>query len=381
MKPDRGGVESARVSIVGTGFIARGLAEVVLRHPILRLSRVLTRRLPEDCTEFPVREQLTRSVDEVIDHSDIVVECSGDVLHATEVIERVLKAGLPVVTMNSEVQVTTGSYLAGLGTLTEAEGDQPGCLAALAEDAIAMGFRPLVYGNIKGFLNRTPTPDEMRFWSAKQGISLDQVVSFTDGTKVQIEQAFVANGLGASIVRTELVGEAVEDLRAGAFSLAERAATAGVAFSDYVLSPKSPAGVFVVGTHEDVQRPHLRYYKLGEGPYYLLLKNHHLCHLEIPKTLLRILAGGPVLLNNSLTPTIGVLAVAKKKLRAGDEIARAIGGFDVRGVAGRIEDHRAAVPIGLLKGARVLRDVDPGEMLEWRDVEPPAGRAVEICSH
>ena len=46
------------------------------------------------------------------------------------------------------------------GLLSEAEGDQPGCLAALAEDAVATGFQPLVYCNMKAFLNRDPNPEE-----------------------------------------------------------------------------------------------------------------------------------------------------------------------------------------------------------------------------
>ena len=40
-----------------------------------------------------------------------------------------------------------------------------------------MGFFPLVYGNIKGFLNYNPTMEDMKFWSKKNGISLNQVTS------------------------------------------------------------------------------------------------------------------------------------------------------------------------------------------------------------
>jgi predicted homoserine dehydrogenase-like protein len=81
----------------------------------------------------------------------------------------------------------------------EAEGDQPGSLAALHENVRLMGFRPLVLGNIKRFLDKNPAEAEMMHWSAKQRLSLHQTVSFTDGTKLQIEQVLVANGLGADI--------------------------------------------------------------------------------------------------------------------------------------------------------------------------------------
>ena len=41
----------------------------------------------------------------------------------------------------------------------------------------------------------------MLHWSRRNGISLPMVTAFTDGTKLQIEQALVANGLGATIAR------------------------------------------------------------------------------------------------------------------------------------------------------------------------------------
>ena len=127
-----------------------------------------------------------------------------------------MAASIPVVTMDAEVQVTTGSHFARKGLFTEAEGDQPGCLAALREEAVQMGFLPLVYGNIKGFLNHNPVPDEMAFWAKKQGISLDKVTAFTDGTKVQIEQGLVANGLGAGILRPGRPRPGAPDLTARA---------------------------------------------------------------------------------------------------------------------------------------------------------------------
>ncbi|HAQ25048.1 MAG TPA: NAD(P)-dependent oxidoreductase, partial [Pseudomonas sp.] len=188
-------------------MISHCLVRLILRHyPQLKISRVLTRRSIATLADFPAADVLTHSIDDLIDHSDIIVECTGDVAFGTEVIERAFEAGLPVVTINAELQVTTGSYLAGRGLLTEAEGDQPGSLAALREDALRMGFEPLVYGNMKGYLNHNPSRADMEYWSKRQGISLNQTTSFTDGTKVQIEQVVVGNGFGATISRQGLEG-------------------------------------------------------------------------------------------------------------------------------------------------------------------------------
>lgn len=365
-----------RVGIVGTGFIGRGLALALEGQPDVAVSKVLTRRDPRQCKEHPRRELLTNSVEELVEASEVVVECSGDVIHGTEVLDRVLAAPLPAVTMNSELQVTTGSYLAGKGLITEAEGDQPGCLASLRENALQMGFRPLVYGNVKGFLNHTPTREEMEHWSEKQGISLQQVTSATDGTKVQFEQALVANGLGAGIAEDGLLGVPCEELQEGATALAEEAKSLGHPISDYILSPKSPKGVFIVAEHDERQRDYLRYFKLGDGPYYVLLQSFFLCHLEIVKTIRRVLKGEGVLINNTARPSVSVAAVAKRPLKPGETIRRGIGSFEVRGSAIRMESDPGHVPIGLLADAVVRRKVEAGRRLSFDEVEVPESLAL-----
>ena len=365
-----------RIGVVGTGFIARGFVMGLESQQDLVVSKVLTRRNIQECPEFPRQDLLTNSVYELIDHSDLVVECSGDVIHATDVLDKVMAASLPVVTMDSEFHITTGSYFVSRGMITEAEGDQPGCLAAMKENVVQMGFKPLVYGNIKGFLNHNPTLEEMQFWSQKHGISLQQVTAFTDGTKVQIEQALVANGLGAGIAVPGLLGIASKDIQAGARVLADGAKSLGYPISDYVLSPNSPAGVFIAAEHDERQRAYLRYLKLGDGPYYILLKDFHLCHLEIAKTIRRVLNGGGVLLNNLEYPTISVAAIAKRALVPGDSIERGIGSFDARGVAVRIVDSPGHIPIGLLAHAVVVRKIEPGQQVSFDDVEIPESLAL-----
>ncbi len=368
-----------RIGIVGTGFIGQGIVLALEAQRDLKVTKVLTRRKISPEFKFIRPELLTDSIDELIDNADLVVECTGSVMWATVVLDRVLEAGIPVVTMDSEVHVTTGSYLAQKGFITEAEGDQPGCLAALNESAIQMGFKPLVYGNIKGFLNLLPTPEDMAYWSNRQGISLDQVTSFTDGTKVQIEQAFVANGLGADVLKDGLMGPSSEDIFTGGVQIAEEAKRLGRCVSDYILSPKSPAGVFIIAEHEAEQKDYLRYLKMGEGPYYSISQNYHLCHLEVAKTIRRVLNGGGVLLNNTTTPKVGVMAVAKKDLSVGTLIERGIGGFEVRGIASKFSSHPNAVPIGLLEKVTITKPIEAGQILTFDDVEIPDSLALNVC--
>lgn len=118
-----------KVGIVGTGFIATGFAHLIMVSHDFAISKVLTRRPKTSITEIP-QQYLTDSINQLIDESDFIFECSGDVVHATEVVLAATKAKKKVVTLNAEFHVTTGSYFIKRGDfVTDADGDQPGCLA------------------------------------------------------------------------------------------------------------------------------------------------------------------------------------------------------------------------------------------------------------
>lgn len=315
-------------------------------------------------------------VGELVEASDVVVECSGSVRHAAVVVEAALAAGKPVVTMNSEFHVTVGSHFVGGGLLTEAEGDQSGSLAALAEEVREMGFEPKVYGNTKGFLNLTPTPEDMAYWAAKQGISVEQVTAFTDGTKVQIEQALVANGLGGTILRSGLVGPRVESVAEGVDRLMAEAGEVDGAFADYIVTPQWPGSIFISATHPTADPDTLKYFKLGPGPLHTIVRPHHLCFLEIPKTINRLRQGRGGLLDNGVRPKVSVAAVAKCDLEPGTRVPRGIGSFVVRGESVLLADHPDHVPIGLLEDAVIVSRVEAGQRLTWADVEVPESLAL-----
>jgi predicted homoserine dehydrogenase-like protein len=369
-----------RIGIAGTGFIGKGVARLLINHhPDLVVHSILTRRPFVELRDEPGADRLTHSIDQMVESCDLIVECSGDVIHATNVVSAAMLAGKPVVTMNAEFQVTTGSYFVNKGYLTEAEGDQPGCLAALREDMIQMGFDPLVYGNMKGFLNHNPTPEDMAFWSAKQGIAQGQTTSFTDGTKLQIEQVLIGNATGATIAKQGLIGIKSDELNDAANQLGTVANKLQSPIVDYTLSSKLAPGVFITATHDAIETQALRYYKLGDGPFYTLLRPYHLCAFEVIKTIRRTAQGGPVLLNNSASPTLSVAALAKRTLHPGEVIDAATGGFMIRGEAIKAASAPDHVPIGILKGARLVRSVEPRQVLSWSDVEPIDSIATDIA--
>ena len=82
----------SRIGVIGSGFLAKGLVMALGEQQDLLVSKVLTRTNVQERTDFQRQDLLTSSIDELIDNSDLVVECSGDVIHATEIISKVISA-------------------------------------------------------------------------------------------------------------------------------------------------------------------------------------------------------------------------------------------------------------------------------------------------
>lgn len=370
-----------RIGLVGTGFIATGFAHLAANSKDIVVSKILTRRPIDSIKDLP-QDKLTNSVNELIDNADIILECSGDAAYATEVILEATAANKKVVTVNSEFHVTTGSYFAQRGDyVTESDGDQPGCLARLKQEIEGMGFEPQAYINLKGFLNPDPTEEEMDYWSKKQQLALDQVISFTDGTKLQIEQAFVANGLDATIAKEGMIGATIDHMHDLDY-LADAAEEAGMPVSEYVLCKGSPPGVIILAKNKEADwRPgYLPFSRMlsTEGKGYVVLRPYHLCHLEPINTIRRVIKGEPILLNNSAKPRITVGAVAKKALKPGDTIKKGAGGFETRGHAVHLANNQDAVPVCLLKNTKLIRNVEPGQIIRFEDVDLADSKALNL---
>jgi predicted homoserine dehydrogenase-like protein len=357
------------VGIVGTGGIGRGLAKLLARRTDFKISGILTRRLGLIENLGVSQDLVTVDAEKLMESSDVIVVSTGDVIYTTYIVDLAFTYNLPVVTMDADTQVVTGSWLSQRGVLTEANGDQPGCLAALHQEVVQMGFKPLVYGNIKGFLNINPSLEDMVYWAQKQGYSLNSVTSFTDGTKLQIEQCLVANYFGLGIAKQGMIGLETSDFEKGAFALGQEAWDRQTVLSDYMISRASPPGVFITATHQEDLAAELKTYKMGDGPFYLLYKPNHLCFFEIPNTVLNLLNKKEILLDNGSVPRISVGSIAKKALKAGSVLDKAIGSMEVRGEAIEIAAHPSHVPIGLMAHARFRRNIEAGQLITFDDVE------------
>lgn len=307
----------------------------------------------------------------------IVVEMTGDVLYGTEVALQTMEANKHLVTMSVGMHVTVGTALLrrfqnrGL-VITEAEGDQPGCLARLAEEALELGFMPIMAGNLKHYLDRHATPRSLELEAAKRGLSLNQTTQFTDGTKICLEMNLVANHLGMRCLARGMHGYAAERVE-DALTLFDWERTRSGRFVDYLIGMSLPPGVFVVCEHQDRgQASYLKYLGLGPGPRYVLYRHYHLCHLEVFKSIRRLNLWGQSTMDNSMDPVADTITVAKKDLEAGSVID-GMGGYCCYGL---IENRdvvvsESLVPIGLVKGAVVTRSVRKDTPIRLGDLQLP----------
>ena len=370
-----------RIGLVGTGFIGSGLARLIKSSPDFEISNVLTRRDSANIDGFNA-DLITNSINQLVDNADIVFESSGDVVHATEVVLAATNAQKKVITINSEFHVTTGSFFTRRGDfVTDADGDQPGCLARLNQDVVGMGFKPMAYVNIKGFINHNPEQKEMEYWSKLQKLSLEQTVSFTDGTKLQVEQAFVANALNATIAPGGMTGARVESLNDMDY-LVRLAEAAGEPISDFGLCKGAPPGVLIVAKSDEADYlgdyTPVKPLRTKDGLAYILLRPYHLCHFEGLNTARKVIRGESMLINNSAKPRLTVVAIAKRKIAQNEIIERGAGGFDVRGIAVHMQDYKNAVPICLLTHAKVVRELAPDQVVSFDDVILDESKALEI---
>ncbi len=363
------GLNTLRLGIIGSGFIATHLATEVLRRGEPQLSSVLTRRAVDTVKEFPAANLLTNSTTDFLDRCDVVFECSGDAFHAFEVVGEALSRGLPVLTLNPEFHVSVGTHFAGQGLLSEAAGDQPGSIATLHRNALEWGFEPKALLNLKGFFNPDPTPEEMHFWAEKKANSVEMITSFTDGTKIQVEQCLVANGLGLGIAQEGLVGLETNDINHAARHFGALAEATGEPVSDFIIDKSLGHGVICVATHDPAQQNALVNMKMGEGPYYVV--EHFCCLLafEALQTLRQVIESGQPLLTNSAAPRFSVAALTKKPIAAGTRLNRGAGSFLMRGITVDLTRRPGHLPICLAQNITFKRDLEPGHIVTFDDVE------------
>ena len=392
------------VIVVGLGFMGFGLVSVSKTLKNLRVPLVITRR-PNDARKFlqekgfkvvieenpgKIKDLADKGYISVSDNLDliksyeneIVIEMTGTVAYGTDAALRVLHAGKQLVTMNPELQATVGTELKKIAdqknlVITDVYGDQPGSLSRVINNAKMMGFKPLVAGNMKRYMDKHATQEKMRPWAKDKGLAVRQTVSFTDGTKQSIEMNLVSNYFGMKILTPGMRGPRIEDFHQAIPAFAnENIPPVGVV--DYVIGLKLFPGVFVIAEHRDPhQQKYLRYLNMGEGPRYVLFDAYHLTHLEVPMTIAQVALFKQEVINNGLNPTTKTAAMAKFDLKKGQKLD-GIGGDTVYGQIYLEKESKDYLPVGLSHEAVIKKDIPQDQPIKMNDVELPKNSATKL---
>lgn len=406
-----------RVGMIGAGFQASGIGlQIMSTTPGMRLCAIANRNIepaigiydqvglePLHCdTQSELEAAIATGRPAVTEDAvalahaaglDAIIEVTGSVEFAAHSVLAALESGKHVIQMNAELDGTIGPILkaradaAGV-IYSFADGDQPGVQMNLLRFVTGLGIAPVLCGNIKGLHDPYRNPATQESFAKRWGQRPAMVASFADGTKISFEQAIVANGTGMRVARRGMLGP---DFSGGDPSAPqipiEQAASAfepyldpaGPGLVDYVVGARPGPGVFVLGTLEHPRQKHyLELYKMGKGPYYCFYTPYHLCHFEVPTSIARaVLFHDPVLTPKD-GPQVSVIAMAKKRLTAGETI-NDFGGFEVYGVAENMGIVRRdnLLPIGLALGCSLRRSVEKNTPLTFDDVTIPPGRLVD----
>jgi predicted homoserine dehydrogenase-like protein len=358
---------SLRVGIIGSGAMGSGVAWQVARTPGMELvfladlqESALARgvmasgmaRIDVDNPDHPPE----RKPGEVLTTTDgltllrhvridALVECTNSVHEAAEYCLAAIAQPAHVVLMNAEVDVMLGTLLAHEAArqgvvVTSDAGDQHGVLATMADEIQLWGFKIMQAGNMKGFQHRHADAEHARPWAEKQQGSVIQTVSYTDGTKMNVEQALIGNYLGLTPLLPGMEGPHCRDLREvlDAFDFSKYGDQGRV---DYTVGVPWPGGgVYIVGHCDDDRQDFLlNYYKVtSRRPYYLFFRPYHLCHVETPRAIAQACLDGRPVIAPPLGPKLNnVYAYAKKDLAPGTVISHALGGDEIYGLVDTCE--------------------------------------------
>ncbi len=397
------------VGMVGAGFMARGIARQMLRYTKgMKLVAISNRHLDgarqayvESGENDAANVRSVVELDDCITNGrravsedpmllcdsnriDVILEVTGTIEFAAQVVMRAIARRKHVVMMNAELDGTLGPILKVYAdregvVITNTEGDQPGVIMNLHRWVKGLGIKPVLCGNIKGLHDPYRNPTTQEGFAKRWGMKAPMVTSFADGTKISFENAIVANATGMRVAKRGMHGPVVPpgtpiQEAVNWYSLDELLAGPGIV--DYCVGAMPNPGIFVLGTTDDtIERHYLSLYKLGPGPLYCFYWPYHLCHFEVPFTVARAAIFGDAAITPLDAPRVDVVAAAKRDLKAG-EILDGLGHYMTYGLCenAKTTHSESLLPIGLAEGCRLRRDVAQDYVLGYDDVEVPSGR-------
>ncbi len=391
--------ETAPVAVIGAGLIGRGIVRQIQLTPAMRPALVVNRTTDAAVRAYilagfdrqsivvsndsktlceAVRSQqpaVTQSLEAIAEIPELqaVVEVTGAVEYGAQVAVAAINSGKHVIMMNAETDATVGPRLKTLAdragvVYTNSDGDQPGVLKRLVEFVSGVGFEVIAAINCKGFMDIHATPDSVRPWAKSQNTSLPMTTAFTDGTKMNIENAVLANATDLVPGVRGMYGVSTDSTNAIRDCLAAFGDQRGLV--DYTLGGDFAGGVFVIGYGDDPEMvlPYMRYLKMGDGPYYMFFRPYHLCHLETPLSIAEAILDHQPTIAPGNRLVAQVAAIAKRDLQPGERLD-GIGGYTCYGEIEATGSAPQSLPIGLSEHAILTCPIAGDEPIPMHAVE------------
>ena len=338
-----------RVGIIGAGFMGQGLTNQIHNSvPGMEVVAIYNRKYERALNVFRYAGRMDAIVAETqakLDDAiragrpattedafllarspliDVLVDVTGSVELSAKIILEAFKHGKDVVLMNAEIDATIGPILQVYADkhgviLSACEGDEPGVQMNLYRWVKGLGLTPRVMGNVKGLQDRYRTPTTQRGFAERWGQNPAMVTSFADGSKLNFEQAIVANATGFGVASRgmsrgkEYRGDIMKI--GELYDIAELRQRGGII--DYVVGTPLTK-VYCLAEHPDPKQQHyLNLYKMGEGPLYSFFVPYHLVHFEVPNAIARAVLFRDNVARPLGGPVVEVCAVAKRDLKEG----------------------------------------------------------------
>jgi predicted homoserine dehydrogenase-like protein len=323
------------------------------------------------------------------EQADVVIEASNAIGAGAKFVITALRNRKHVVLMNAEIDLLYGPYFMQVAAengvvCTSIDGDQYGVIKRLIDDFQLWGFDLVMAGNIKGFLDRYATPTSIVAEADKRNLDYKMCTSYTDGTKLCIEMAIIANAFNMRTPVPGMLGpqakNVTEVLKLYDF---ESLYANKQPVVDYILGAEPGGGVFAVGYHDHpYQRSMMEYYKMGKGPFYLFYRPYHLCHVEAMASIVQPFLENQPLLQPKTGFQTDVYTYAKRDLKKGETLD-GLGGYACYGLIENWEKPNGVnrLPILLAEGVKLKRDVAKDANINYEDIEfDPSEYQFEIAA-
>ena len=397
-----------RAGIVGAGQMGRGMVtQMALMKGIMpaivsdiKMDNVINAFhyagiSDEDIDVAKTREEANRYMEQgkyvatenadFISHANLV-EVAIDVTGVPEVGVKIAIDAMNnkkhVVMMDVETDVVIGSYLKKLGDrngviYTGSAGDEPGAVMELYSFARAMGMEVKVMGKGKNNkLDYDCNPDTVLEEATRRKMSPRMLTSFKDGTKTMVEMTAMSNatGLIPDVIGGHGPSASPKDRCAELNEIFKLKKDGGILNQHGVVEYVNgiAPGVFVTVTTQNEEIAYqMGYHSMGPGPLWTLYRPYHLCNLETPLTVAKIVIDGEPTIIPLDGPISECIAVAKRDLKAGETID-GIGGYTTYGsIATAQETYEKGYVVYALvnKNTRMKCDVKKGTLLTLDMVE------------